>query len=159
MLPPRSRGVTVFGYILVLESTYHIIVLASAGYAHYAFTFHQYSPGLILIRYIFSWFIKLAGLAAGIGVLKQIDFFRKFAILNSLMIVCLVNLKHPYEAYSVYTKELDQSLQPFLTNQLHGLTFSSITWPALIIQRTIDVVFGLSLIYFFTRPQVKAQFK
>jgi hypothetical protein len=128
--------------------------LASGGYEHYAYLHQEYAPGTVLIRYWVSWTIKIAGLIAGIGVLKLNDWCRKLAIFNSLFIVLTVTLKHTYTAYSLHTKDLDQTLGGILP----GVSFSSLTWPALIIQRSIDIIFGLLLICFFTRPEVRKQF-
>jgi hypothetical protein len=151
----RSKGVTIWGYLLILSSLFQMIVLISGGYTHYAYLHQEYSPNTILIRYWVSWIIKFAGLIAGIGILNLNEWCRKFAILSSLFTVLTVHLKHTYAAYSLHAKYLDQTMG----GQFPGVSFSSLTWPALIIQRSIDIIFGLLLIYFFTRPEVRKQFK
>ena len=155
MQPPRSKGITFWGYLLIVSSLFQLAVLISGGYAHYAYLHQEYPTNTILIRYWFSWIIKIAGIVAGIGVLKLNDWCRKLAIFNSLVTVLTVHLKHTYAAYSLHTKYLDQTMG----GMFHGITFSSLTWPALVIQRAIDIIFGILLIYFFTRPQVIKQFK
>jgi len=151
----RSKGVTFWGYLLIWSSIYQILALLSGGYAHYAYLHQEYAPKVILFRYWVSWIIKIAGIIAGIGILKLNDWCRKFAIFNSLFTILTVNLKHTYAAYSLHTKYLDQTMVGVFPKG----GFSSITWTALIIQRSIDVIFGLLLIYFFTRPEVRKQFK
>jgi hypothetical protein len=151
----RSKGVTVWGYLLVLGSLFQIGVLISGGYEHYAYLHQEYGPETILIRYWVSWAIKIAGLIAGIGVLKLNDWCRKLAVFNSLFIILTITLKHTYAAYSLHTRYLDHTIGGLFP----GVSFASLTWPALIIQRAIDIIFGLLLIYFFTRPQVRKQFK
>ncbi|MDE2214598.1 MAG: hypothetical protein KGJ61_05700 [Candidatus Omnitrophica bacterium] len=154
MVNTRSNGVTVWGWLLILGSLYQMTALALGGYKHYAYLFGQYPPGIIDLRYGVSWIIKLLGLVAGIGILKLNEWCRKLAVFNSLFVVLLVNLKHPYAAYALHAKYLDQTM-----GGIFPVTFSDFVWPALIIQRSIDVIFGLLLIYFFTRPGVKRQFK
>ncbi|MDE2028722.1 MAG: hypothetical protein KGK03_01155 [Candidatus Omnitrophica bacterium] len=153
MTKTPSKGVAAWGWLLILGSVYQMLALASGGYPHYAYLFQQYSPQVILLRYWVSWIIKIIGLAAGIGVLKLNEWCRKLAVFNSFFVVLLVSFKHPYEAYALHAKYLDQSL-----GGLFPFSFSSMVWPALIIQRSIDVIFGIALIHFFTRPGVKKQF-
>lgn len=151
----RSWGVAILGHLLIWTSLYQIFVLLSAGYSYYSYLHQEYSPAVIFLRYVVSWIIKIAGLIAGVGILKLNEAARIFAIFNSLFIVLTVHLKHSYAAYSLHMKGLDQSL-----GVIHpAMSFSSLTGLALFIQRAIDVVFGLVLIYFFTRPAVKKQFK
>ncbi len=151
----RSHGVTIFGYLLILSSLYQIGSLVSAGYQHYSYLHQEYSPNVILLRYWVSWILKIFGLIAALGILKLNDPCRVFAIVNSLFIVLTVNLKHSYAAYKLHTKLLDQTF-----GRMHSsITFESITGIALFFQRATDVVFGLALIYFFTRPEVIKQFK
>jgi hypothetical protein len=150
----RSKGVTLWGYVLVISSLIEIWALVSDGYTHYAYLHQDAGPKLLMLRWCFSWIIKISGIVAGIGILMLNDWCRKFAIFNSLFTVLTVNLKHTYAAYSLHTKYLDQTIGPLM----HGLSFQTYTWPALIVQRLLDIVFGISLIWFFTRPQVRKQF-
>ena len=151
----RLHGVTFFGWMLILGSIYQILILYFAGYDHYSYLHQEYLPKVIFMRYTFSWVIKIAGFILGVGILKLNEPCRKLAIMNSLVIVLTVHLKHTYFAYSLHTKYLDHVFGDIYP----GVTFSSLTWPSLIIQRSIDVIFGLLFIYYFTRPRVRRQFQ
>lgn len=155
MATVRSRGVTIFGVLLIISSLYQIGALILGGYEHYAYLHKEYNSNIILIRYMVSWVIKISGLVAGIGILRLNDLCRKLAIINSLFVILTVHLKHTYPAYSLHTKYLDQTMGGIFPS----VSFVSFTWPALIIQRSIDVIFGILLIYFFTRIEVRQQFK
>jgi len=154
----RSIGVTLFGYILIICSLYQMLALAGAGYQHYLYLHQEYDKNMILVRYIFSWFIKIVGLVSGIGILNLKDIFRKLAILNSLLIICTVNLKHTYGAYLLHAQYLDK-LAATYGFWPYDVSFTTMVLPALKVQRAIDIIFGVLLIYFFTRPAVEKQFQ
>ena len=152
----RSRGVTIFGCLLILGCLYQMGVLFSAGYGHYSYLNQEYPPEIIFIRWIVSWVIRITGLIAGIGILKLKDVCRKFAILSSFFTVVTVHLKHSYPAYALHMKYLDASTG---VGAHSSVSFVSLTWPALIAQRCVSVIFGVLLIYFFTHPEVRKQFQ
>jgi hypothetical protein len=154
MAQGRLLGISILGCLLIGSSLYQMCILLTAGYEYYAYLHQEYSPAMILMRYIFSWVIKLVGLACGMGILRRNEFFRKAAILNSAFIVATVNLKHTYAAYSLHTRHLDQVMV-----LPAGITFSSMTPVTLMIQKGIDIVFGLVLIFYLTRPKVKETFR
>ncbi len=156
MYKTRSSGVTVFGYLLILGSLYQILILLSGGYVHYSYLHQEYPPNMIMVRYCVSWIMKISGLVAGIGILNLNDPCRVFAIFNSVFTIMTVHLKHTYAAYSLHTKYLDHVLASSIPS---GVSFPSITGAALFIQRLIDIIFGVALIYFLTRPTVKKQFQ
>jgi len=140
-------------------SIFQIFILATAGYDHYEFLHQEYSKDIIQIRYLVSWGIKIVGIILGIGILKLNDFSRILALLNSLFIISTVNLKHSFAAYSLHTKYLDETMLKINGGIPLDFTFSSLTNISLGFQRLIDVIFGLLLIYYFTRPKVREQFK
>jgi hypothetical protein len=150
----RSKGVTIFGVILIVGALYQMIGVYLAGYNFYCQLHQEYNGSMLQIRYAVSWGIKIAGLLLGIGILYLNDFSRKMLIVYYLFIIATVHLKHTYAAYSIHTKMLDQNLEGISSI----VSFQSLTWPALIIQRGVDVVFGILLIYFFTRLDVRKQF-
>ena len=152
----RSRGVTVFGVLLVLGSLFQIWILWSAGYAHYSYLHQEYSSNVIYLRYIVSWVVKIIGLILGVGILRLNDWCRKLAIINCILLILTVHLKHSYPAYSLHLKYLDQMTGG---GAYPGMSFESLIWPALIAQRSLDIIFGIALIYFFTRPSVRKQFQ
>lgn len=155
MVKKPSKGVVFFGIVMIAGALFHMWAVYSAGYKHYCLLHQEYASGMLYFRYMVSWGIKIAGLGLGVGILKLKEWARKLLIVYYVFIIATVHLKHAYPAYSIHMKMLDENFGHLLT----GFTFASLTWPALIIQRGVDIVFGLAVIYFFTRPEVRRQFQ
>lgn len=151
----RSKGVTFFAIILILGALFQMAVVYSGGYKFYCYLHQEYGSGMLFVRYLVSWGIKIAGLILGIGIWKLNDWARKLLIAYYVFIIATVHLKHSFSAYVIHMRNLDAAYG----HLLDGFTFVSLTWPALIIQRGLDIVFGLAIIYFFTRPEVRRQFQ
>lgn len=156
MASTPSKGVIFFGVTLVLGALYQMWLVFSAGYAHYCYLHQQYDSTLLFVRYLVSWGIKIAGLVLGLGLLKLNEFARKAAIVYYVFIMATVNLKHSYPAYLMHMRMLDASTGG---GPYPGISFESLVLPALMIQRAVDIVFGAMVIFFLTRPKVKAQFR
>lgn len=154
----ESPGIDFFGYTTAAVSLYQAIVLLSAGYPYYAYLHQEYTPRMILVRYVFSWLIKALGLVVGIGLLARKEFFRKLAIASSVLTIVTVHLKHTHAAYLLHVQQLDRSFEALYGGLPDGFTFVSVLGPALLLQRSIDVVFALALIFYLTRAHVKQQF-
>lgn len=151
-----SKGVVLFGVTLILGAVYQMWLVFSAGYVHYCYLHQQYDSTLLFIRYLVSWGIKIAGLLLGVGLLQLNEWARKLTIYYFIFIVLTVNLKHAYPAYLMHMKMLDASTGG---GPYPGMSFESLVLPALFIQRAVDVVFGIAIIFFLSRPKVKEQFK
>ncbi len=155
MAKKPSIGVIIFGVVLILGALFQMFLVYRSGYEYYCRLHQEYDSTMLYVRYLVSWGIKLAGLVLGFGILKLNDWARKFLIAYYVFIIATVHLKHAYPAYMIHLQDLDKSYGHLLA----GFTFVSLAWPSLIIQRGVDVVFGLLVIYFFTRPEVRNQFK
>ncbi len=157
MPPKRSIGVTLFSAGLILSSLYKMIVLLN--FSHYIYLHQDLDRQSIIFRYLVSWIEKILTLASGAGILYQKDIFRKMAIALWLIIICTISLKHPYAGFLNHIVYLDHvgiiSLK-FLES--HGMPLPVLHQTVVILARLQDVIFGLCLIYFFTRHSVKSQF-
>ncbi len=149
MAAKASRGVKIFAYILIYSSLFQMVATLSAGYGHFAYLHQEYAGPMLMVRYIVSWVTKTLGLVAGIGVLNLKEWARRLALFNSVVAIATVHLKHAAHAYALHLQHMERTF---------GLDVTNLLWPSLILQRLIDIIFGLALIYFFTRPSVKRQF-
>ncbi|MEI7751265.1 MAG: hypothetical protein WCJ71_04145 [Candidatus Omnitrophota bacterium] len=151
-------GVVIFGTLLILSSLVHMHKLAMEKelYEHY----YSYLPvGLIGVRYAFSWFQRILGILAGVGLLVRKEIARKLAFFIGGFTILTVYWKHPYEAVRFHTQYLDQQMGHLLSWTGTGVTFSSLTPFAVAALIACDVIFWAIFFYFFTRPPVKCQFR
>ncbi len=159
-LLPRSKGVLIFGVLLIVSSIIHIQKLVEASGTYYVQYFGFMPEWLLLARYMFSWFQRAIGILIALGLLAQKEVARKAGILLGIFTVLTLYWKHPYEALKEHTKHLDALYgKILLTMGIKNITFSSVTFPSLIGLYLADIIFWAIFIYFFTRPSVKAQFK
>lgn len=154
----RLNGIDIWAYLLIVTSIFQLIILWSAGYEYYVMLHQELSADLIKLRYAVSWIIKVIGILIGIGLMLRLEWVRKLAILNSLVILLTVHLKHSYKAYKLHTRHLDEAMQA-IGGLPNGVYFSDITIPALWVQRGIDIIFASLLIFYLTRHAVKLQFR
>lgn len=150
----RSIGVTIFGYLLIFSSLSQMSTLAC--FSHYKYLFQHLSEHMMLVRYLISWALRIVGLASGIGILRRLDIFRKIAIAIFCITIAGVCVKNSYACFNNLNRLLDQLAMN--TFGVPGI-FSSVTRPAVVTARILDIAFSLCFIYFFTRPKVKEQFR
>ena len=155
---PRSKGVTIFGILLILSSIMHMHKLV-VDVKWYAEVYSYLSPHMLAARYYFSWLQRIIGILVGIGLLAQKEIARKIAIAIGCFTILTLYWKHPYPAFKLHTQYLDEHYGNFLSQFGTGVTFSSATLLAVILHCVADIVFWSIFIYFFTRPSVKDQFK
>ena len=156
MAAVRSKGVTILGVTIVVGALYQMCLVFSSGYLNYANLHQEYSSDLIFMRYVMTWAVKVIGLILGIALLRLNDLSRKLLIVYYLLIMVTVHLKHAYPAYLLHMQNLDAA---FHGGPYPGITFVSLVWPALIFQRSVDIIFGFIVIVFLTRPKVRQQFQ
>jgi hypothetical protein len=153
-----SAGVILFGVLLILSSLSHInkLVTEKDLYERY----YSYLPaGLLAARYSFSWFQRIIGILAGVGILARKEMARKLAFFIGGFTILTIYWKHPYEAVQFHTQHLDQSLGHLLSWTGTGVTFSGLTPFVVAALIASDIIFWSIFFYFFTRPSVKCQFK
>jgi len=154
----RSKGVTIFGILLILSSLIHMHKLAVEA-QWYANTYSYLPHHLMVARYYFSWLQRIIGLLVGIGLLAQKEIARKIGIAIGCFTILTIYWKHPYPAFKLHTQYLDQQFGYILAQSGIRATFSSVALPAVIIHCIGDIIFWGIFIYFFTRSSVKNQFK
>ena len=156
---PLSLGVAIFGILLTLSTLSHMHKLVTEK-QWYLDTYSYLPGGLAIIRYSFSWFQRILGLIAGVGILARKEFARKLAFLIGAFTVLTVYWKHPYDAVARHTHYLDTTQAGQLLSATGtGVTFSSVTPYAVIGLIACDVIFWTIFFIFFTRPSVRQQFR
>ena len=154
-----SRVIILFGIGLLLSSLYKIILMMF-HYDHYVELFGYLPKEQFLLRYILSWADKILELVSAVGILYRNDLCRKIAIFTWFVIICAVPIKHPYVGFQNHVQYIiDHGIIDFKLIQALGISQEKFTWWAVWGARLQDVVFGVCLIYFFTRREVKEQFK
>lgn len=154
----RSKCVTIFGILLSLSSLVHMDKLASDT-QWYANIYSYLPPQLIVARYCFSWLQRIIGLLVGVGLLARKEIARKIVIVIGCFTILTIYWKHPYPAFKIHTQYLNKRFGYIVARTGTKLTFSSIALPAVILYCIGEIIFWSILVYFFTRPSVKNQFK
>ena len=121
-----GAGVTLFGILLILSSLIHIqkLIHEIPLYVHY---YSDLPPEWIVARYAFSWFQRLVGILAAVGILARREIARRLGIALGCFTVLTVYWKHPYAAVLLHTQHLDKTLGFLLSWTGTGVTFSSVT--------------------------------
>lgn len=156
MRPPLSKGVMIFGILLILSSLMHMqkLVVDCGLYADY---YAYLPPGMALARYCFSWFQRICGILAGAGILARKEIARKLAFAIGGFTLATVYWKHPYAAVKLHVEYLDKQFFGYSLSQA-GAPFSSIVLYSVIGLILCDIIFWGAFFYYFTRPSVRNQF-
>jgi len=149
----RSKGIIIFSILIFLRSLWDLNIYTS--FSHYCFLFQPLPEKIILARYVFSIFLRMALLISGIGILFLKDIFRKTILFISFFTVATIYWKHPVSCFRNIVTSL--AAQGEFTSDV-TLTPNTLIWILLAINYIIDIGLSLSLIYYFTRPKVKELF-
>lgn len=148
-----SKEIIVLSVIIIL---YSIPGMPTSSFDSYASRLRHLPEQLIWVRFIFSIAIRLALLISGIGILFRRNIFRKVVLFISFFTIFTVYWKHPV----IYFKKF------FISNLSQGALsvellsrVNFMSWICVIICYIVDISVALCLIYFFTRPKIKEQFK
>lgn len=151
----RSFGFKVFCALLVVGLVYKLWGLWN--YNYYRFMFQPLAEQMIFMRYCASITLRLVGLIIVTGVLLLKDTFRKALLLYCFFTLCFLYFKHPYYVFENIARYTEQVfLNKIIVTEL---THPSYPWISLIFNYTIDIVFSGAMLYYFTRPKVREQFK
>lgn len=153
-------GITVFGVIIVVTSLLQLNSLTS--WLYYQWLFNALPEDMLRVRYFISIALRTLGFVSGIGILLHKDLFRKIAIGISVFTVATIYWKHPLYGVSKHARVVIDWISR--SNCCYaGLSqpplIKIIEWSSLISLCAVDVGFALWLIYYFTRPRIKAYFK
>jgi hypothetical protein len=152
-------GVQFFGWGLIITTLFHVHKMIF----DYNFYMYYYSDlgRIAYLRYAFSAFQRIVGLSIGIGLLKEKEWARITGIVLGIFASLTVYWKHSYPAFLKHTRYLDQQFG-YLLHQWAippGLTFESLTVPAMITHWILDILFWGVFIFYMTRPCVKERFR
>lgn len=153
----RSVGVIVFGILLILSSLFNITGLNINGHR---FLLQPLSNALIVASFIISAIALVAGIISGIGVFFLKDIFRKIALFVGGYTIFTYFVLGPLTFKNI-PAFIDMNVNEMISTApvLSESTASAIIWSITSIGLVVDFGFALCLVYFFTRPKVKEQFK
>lgn len=129
-------------------------------YAWYKELFQPAPEYIVLPRYILSILYRIFELFLGVGILSRKEVFRKLALWMGYVTIAIVYWRHPFEA-------LVKNARPHALHAYHacghfGLTLAWLTqliaWSTLVFCYALDIGVSVLVIYYFTRPRVKAWF-
>jgi len=149
----RSRGVTIFAVLLIVGSIHKLIGLSD--YNYYVLMFQHLPSDLIITRYTFSIALRILGFSIAMGILMLNEFSRKVIVILSFCTILTIYWKHPLQVFTNLAVHVGQNTPSF-----EGVTLLNPVFPivAMIFYSIWDIMFSCSMIYFFTRPNVKKQF-
>lgn len=151
MFGKKPLGVKIFGALIVVSSLVHIQTLI-VDMEWYFYTYSYLPHWLAVCRYSFSWFQRIFGLTAGIGIFFYRDVFRKMLLILGIFTITTVYWKHPYQGVKQHVLILKETVPNYVYSE-------KIVLASVIFLITLDVVFQGAVIYYFTRPSVKKSFK
>lgn len=155
----RLRGVAVFGTILIIVSVLQIIIFIGRKDDYMVF-FQPLPERIILLRYALSLLFRITCLAAGIGILFLKETWRKILLFLGFFTIATIYWKHPISVFKKFIPHSREILQAKgLDRDVQELALSIVPWMQLIFNYAVEIVFWGCLIYYFTRPQVKEQFR
>jgi len=149
----RSVGVRVFGILLILSSLYK-----SLGFMHQNFynifkiLMQPLPDGIILVRFYFGAILQLIAIIAGIGVIFFKNIFRKLVLFFGSFVLYSYIFEMPVFGFRNLPKLIEQKV-------VHTGIAESTIWAMMIIPWLLDFCFAVVILYFFTRPEIKEQFK
>jgi hypothetical protein len=151
----RPQGATLFGVFLILGSIYKL--WGFLGYEYYLLSFQPLPELAIFVRYIGSVTLRILGLIVATGVLLLRDVFRKFFMVLCVLTLCTLYWKHPLFVFENIARHTEQL---FLGKSVSGeLAYPLHPWISLIFNYSVDIIFCVSALFYFTRPKVKEQFR
>jgi len=158
--------VVVIGSLLVLSSIWQMCTFLN--YAHYQYMFREYSEEIIQFRYLLSLGSRGLGMVIGIGILLRKENFRKAAIVLMVATIALMVFKHPFSAALQLNRQYINALDaifktaPFnadiLMSFFHALEIP-LAYLVIITVILVDDLCALLIIFFLTRPSVRAVFR
>lgn len=155
----RSKGVTIFGILLILSCLFQMLGLTKAD--TWKLLFQPLPEGIVYIRFLISVIVLILGVISGIGVLFLKDIFRKIALFLGFFALYAYLIEAPFFTFRNMPQFIKQAAMHAAAT-IPGVvesTYSLVLWTTMIISWIIDLGFAICLIYFFTRTKVKAQFK
>lgn len=155
----RSRGVTIFAWLLIILNAF---ALSNAFNFRISFELYKsFSKEAVIAVILYSMFSPVLGIICGFGILELKEVMRKamvainsLDILVSILVFSLsINDIREY-AVSIVAGVTEKYPSPISIDALVNIGFSSVICVYL-----FYILLSLLVIFFFTRPKVKEQFR
>jgi len=149
----KNLMIKFLGILFILSFSYKATALFDVQYYHYLHD--ELSAQMLVVRYIVSWVIKLTGIVCGLGLLEFKELFRKVSIGLWFFIVTTISFKHPLHGFELHTGLIVKKYRIQLPSdfEVYQLAFYS-----MIGARLFDGLVGIFVIWWLSRPHIKAQF-
>lgn len=122
------------------------------NYKLHQFLLQDFPKRVTQIRYCFSLSLRISLAVAGMGIIFRRDIFRKALLAVSFFTIVTIYYKHPPECFR---RAFDlMSLPPSLVVKRDLMENILLMY-----NYTLDLLVSAGLIYFFTRPKIKQQFR
>jgi hypothetical protein len=156
------KGIMIFGALLTVTSFLQMrnfIVYSRAGYDDLFLL--SLPESVIFLRGFFFAVLRIAGLAAGLGLLVGKEIFRKTALCVAVARVFTFYWEHSYYAVKKYAEvaTMHIAMKNGFFKIAEPATVDFLAKFSFFVLFAIDVGFAAALIYYCTRPQVRQWFK
>ena len=146
----RSRGITIYGALIITLGIFNL--LSIGGYKQFALMFYGLPSLIIIAIYVFTILYGIACVYCGSAVLKLEDWGRKVIVVFTMISVVIGLLLNRLAMSNLREFVFSEKSQvpPDIAGSVYNFS---------IILTAIVTLFEISIIFFLTRPSVKAQFK
>ncbi|MFH1889110.1 MAG: hypothetical protein ABH806_03360 [Candidatus Omnitrophota bacterium] len=155
----RSKGVLIFAWLMIIVNAYAL--LSSLNFQRNFFDIYLSFPkGLNIVLIAYSILASVIGVIAGFGILKLKEIMRRISVvINGVdILVGLPVLLFSLNDIREYTYSVAASLAA-TDPMMPVYTLASVSFYTTVLLIMFSYCFNLLLIFFFTRPKVKEQFK
>lgn len=145
---------------------------ALINYYRWSSFFPGHPGSLIQLLYWILWGTSLVGVVVGVGLWSHKDFFRKASIFLVCVSLAGAYGKHPHEGFVLRMRLMSEQMaaqgSPFSSDSIlqfvqawniSWLTESSLAWGCVALIMILEILFALAIVFFLTRPSVKALFR
>jgi hypothetical protein len=170
----KPRGVIVFAMLLILGSLYKL--MGFLDYDYYIFMFQQIPLEKIQYRFVMSVGLRVVGIFTAFGLMCHNKWARYMLLFLCVTGILTIYWKHPYSVfenvniYLEYQRGLntlplgtitDQFVYPLYPSDLGNYQLVRPSYPKISMYTFIgiDVIFCASMLWYFTRPRIRALFK
>jgi hypothetical protein len=146
----RSRGVLFYAIALMIYGAYNL--LGALNYGQFADMLKGIPQPLLMLVYVFIVFYSICCVYCGSKILRLEDWARRFMVVLSAASVILGVVINPM---------VMRNFREFLASDSAGITpeMAGPVFRYIVALTFIFTLFEISVIYFFTRPRVAAQFE
>jgi hypothetical protein len=157
----RPVGITIIGIFLIVSSLWQMLGLVNASY--YWYLFRPFPGKIIMLRYVFSWLLRITGFVCGAGLLRLNENSRRLTVYLSVFAIVAVPWKHPVFGFERHAAYLDRLLKnpghaPLIVLGVAVPSFYSLAKVSALCMQAWEVLCAAAFIYYLTRPEVKKLF-